>query len=340
MNHPGAPEIPSPLRASAPHVRRAERITSVVRETINKGLPVVAGPWTGEVGFELLYWAPFVRWVAATYQVPREQLVILSRGGTASWYGEISARYADVFSCVSAEELRARNVSVKMKQSANYDTFTQELLTRASALLNLSGVSQLHPHLMYRLMRPYWDRIVPVTYVMGFASYSVITPPHDEVVNDLPPDYVAVRFYSSKFFPDTAANRRFVQDTIEAIALRVPVVLLTQPFDVDDHRDILDGSARILTVRGATSPSTNLALQTAVIGRARAFVGTYGGLSYLAPYCGVRSFAVYSDAGWKRSHLDIAHQVFGYLNVPPLTVLGPGTSAIDVAEHVQASLAA
>src|SRR5881394_1771982 len=24
--------------------------------------PVSFGPWTGEVGFELLYWAPFVRW--------------------------------------------------------------------------------------------------------------------------------------------------------------------------------------------------------------------------------------------------------------------------------------
>ncbi len=40
------------------------------------------------------------------------------------------------------------------------------------------------------------------------------------------------------------------------------------------------------------TPERNLAVQTAVIARARAFVGTYGGYSYLAPFCGVRCAGV------------------------------------------------
>ncbi len=54
----------------------------------------------------------------------------------------------------------------------------------------------------------------------------------------------------------------------------------------------------------------NLAVQTAVIARARAFVGTYGGYSYLAPFCGVPSLAFYSEPTFKVHHLQVAQHVF------------------------------
>ena len=33
------------------------------------GRPILVGPWTGEVGFELMYWAPFVRWFAGHFGI-------------------------------------------------------------------------------------------------------------------------------------------------------------------------------------------------------------------------------------------------------------------------------
>jgi hypothetical protein len=48
---------------------------------------ILVGPWTGEVGFELLYWIPFVRWVCQEYAVDPSRLLVLSRGGVSSWYG-------------------------------------------------------------------------------------------------------------------------------------------------------------------------------------------------------------------------------------------------------------
>ena len=45
--------------------------------------PIVAGPWLGEVGFELLYWVPFLRWFAERFAVAPERLLVVSRGGTA-----------------------------------------------------------------------------------------------------------------------------------------------------------------------------------------------------------------------------------------------------------------
>ncbi len=68
--------------------------------------PVLVGPWTGEVGFELLYWAPFVRWAVREANIAPERITILSRGGTQSWYGLEGASYRDVFDFTTPEVLR------------------------------------------------------------------------------------------------------------------------------------------------------------------------------------------------------------------------------------------
>jgi hypothetical protein len=52
-------------------------------------------------------------------------------------------------------------------------------------------------------------------------------------------------------------------------------------------------------------------VQSAIVARADAFVGTYGGFSYMAPFYGVKSLAFYSDPnGFSRKHLDMARSAF------------------------------
>jgi hypothetical protein len=79
------------------------------------------------------------------------------------------------------------------------------------------------------------------------------------------------------------------------------------------------------------TPQNNLAVQTKVISKARAFVGTYGGLSYLAPLYGVTSLAFYSPRErFNVQHLELARRVFGrfkrgsyvVLDTSDLSVLG------------------
>jgi hypothetical protein len=69
------------------------------------------------------------------------------------------------------------------------------------------------------------------------------------------------------------------------------------------------------------TPERNLAVQTAVLARARAFVGTYGGYSYLAPLCGVPSLAFFSERTFKAHHLHVAQRVFDRLGGPSLVPL-------------------
>jgi hypothetical protein len=82
---------------------------------------------------------------------------------------------------------------------------------------------------------------------------------------------------------------------------------------VDDHDDIdLPAMANVWSLPPA-APEDNLAMQSAVIGRARGFVGTYGGFSYLAPFHGVPSIAFYSQPTFRLQHLQVAQRVFARL---------------------------
>jgi hypothetical protein len=92
----------------------------------------------------------------------------------------------------------------------------------------------------------------------------------------------------------------------------MPVVVLNTPFAVDDHRDAAP-EGRVITISDHMVPERNLAVQSAVIARARAFVGTYGGYSYLAPFHGVSSVAFYSQRTFKSQHLHLADRVFDRL---------------------------
>jgi hypothetical protein len=128
----------------------------------------------------------------------------------------------------------------------------------------------------------------------------------------LPQDYIAVRFYFSACFPETIENRAFVESAVKALSASADVVLLNSGIQVDDHRDhALGPLARVHTVDDLMAPESNLELQTAVIAGARAFVGTYGGYSYLAPLCGVPSLAFFSvREAFFDHHRELAERVF------------------------------
>jgi len=298
------------------------RFARRIGELLRHDRPIVVGPWTGEVGFELLYWVPFVRWVVNTYGIAPDRLLVVSRGGVSSWYGNLAARYADVFSYFSPEEFRAATEEAKKQRLVG--KFDTVVLKRILAEHDLGRADLLHPGMMYRLFMPFWRQTAPMSRVEQYATYSRIEPIDDPVLSGLPDEYVAARFYFSGCFPDTPANRAHVESIIAAISRQVPVVLLNTPFAVDDHRDMPTTGGRVVAVDAShMAPERNLAVQTAVIARAKAFVGTYGGYSYLAPFCGIPSLAFYSVQTYKAHHLHAAQHVFerlGGASLVPLDV--------------------
>ena len=296
--------------------------------------PIVVGPWTGEVGFELLYWIPFVEWVRTRWNISAERLLIVSRGGVASWYGMRDAAYADVFSCVTPAQFREATNQEEHKQRRK-SAFDSQVLHAITRTRDLDEARHLHPESMYRVFMPYWRDEAGFSTIERFTRYERREPPADPMLERLPEEYIAARFYFNDSFPDTPQNRAFAHAVIAGVSARLPVVLLNPQLAVDDHSDYATAeSERVLTIGSALTPERNLAVQTAVIGRSRAFVGTYGGYSYLAPFHNVPTLAFYSTPAFKLHHLHVAQRVFERIGAP--TVM-----PIDVAQAalVQAALA-
>ena len=275
--------------------------------------PILVGPWTGEVGFELLYWIPFVEWFRTRWRIDPERLIIISRGGTEAWYGVERARYIDVFSLMSPAQFRERTDPHAHKQR-DLSPLDQAITGDVRARLGLEDAALLHPRLMYRLFGAYWRDEAGFGLLDRFTIHRRIRPFDDPAVAGLPSDYVAVRFYFSDCFPDTPLNRAFAARAVDGIAQQTHVVLLNPQLDLDDHADVgIAGSSRVLRIAEGLAPERNLAAQTAVIARAKGFVGTYGGFSYLAPLCGVPSLAFYSERDFKLHHLAAAQRIFDRL---------------------------
>ena len=301
------------------------RFVRRIEEILSHDRPIIVGPWTGEVGFELIYWIPFVRWVVATYGLSPDRLCVVSRGGTASWYGGLASHYADAFDFFSTDEFRT--ATEEQRKQRRVGAFDAELVRRVIEQRRLGRADLLHPGLMYRLLMPFWKDAAPLARVDRYSAPARIDAPDDPVRRDLPPTYVAARFYFSECFPDTPSNRAFVATTLEGISRHVPVVLLDTPFQVDDHLDASAAHAVIRIAPEHMAPSRNLATQTAVIAGAQAFVGTYGGYSYLAPLCGVPAPAFYSERTFKVQHLQVAQHLFARLGCAPVVPIDVAAAA-------------
>lgn len=286
--------------------------------------PVIIGPWTGEVGFELLYWAPFVRWVIQRFRIDPGRITLMSRGGTASWYGLPDVTYLDLLARRSVKELRAHTAEAKKQRTLR--VFERRLMREVAAERG-RGAGFVHPAIMYAMFWPYWKRLTPESWVCDVMQASKITPPRVPGLETLPRDYVAVRFYFSDCFPDTPNNRALSRSVVNALARTRDVVVIGSGVQVDDHRDAnAELQARVHTITHLLTPENNLAVQTAVIARARSFIGTYGGFSYLAPLCGVDAMSVYSVKNFHAHHLDFARRMFAEVGGGSLTVIDTAVS--------------
>lgn len=320
--------LPKPERVRVRAQRLFETVEEVedTKEALTRmsrsGRPIIVGPWLTETGFELLYWIPFLHWAKTYGNFRDDRLFVVSRGNTSSWYQHITPNYHDIFDFFTPEEFRARNDQrIEQQQGqlkhVEMTDFDRDIIARVQDAAGLRQAEVLHPSLMYTLFRIFWRLRASVGLVQGYTQHKPLVAPRlDALAGQLPRDYVAVRFYTNRSFPDTATNRAFVSTYLSQLAQTSDVVLLNTGLHLDDHADFgSETRGRIHTIDHLMTARDNLDLQTRVIGGARAFVGTYGGFAYLAPLMGVPTVSFFSDpSGFRVDHLEIAKRVYTELD--------------------------
>jgi hypothetical protein len=300
--------------------------------------PIIVGPWLSEVGYELLYWIPLVRWARETYGLAPDRVVVVSRGGVKSWYGDLAHHYVDLFDYYSPAEFAAFNAERQkasgMQKQKGVADLELKLVSRIENDLGLGACDLMHPRLMYSgVLRYHWSQRSAMDHLLLHARYERFKMPEPgEVEARLPEDYYAVRFYSRESFGDSSGNRNFVRHTIERMLEKRDVVLLDSPFAIDDHTNVEwmkaagNGSRynnRLVRAEEWMVPRNNLDVQSRIIARSRCFVGTYGGLSYLAGFYGRPSIAFHEQLkDVMDSHYNTAMTLFRALGTP-LILLTP-----------------
>ena len=322
----GRPRDPAKMLAGS-EFREAKETRELVTVLGRSGKPIILGPWLSETGFELLYWIPFLTWAKAYGNFDPDRLIVVSRGGAAPWYRQITPHYEEIFSFFTPDEFRVANERRIVEQGGRQKhvevtSFDREILARVQAKRGLAGAELLHPSQMYQLFDNFWLQRTPVTLIEAFSVFTTLpAPPPSGILAQLPERYVAAKFYGNVALPPTPENRQFVTSYLADLASRVDVVLLNTSQRFDDHDDFPPSlRGKLHSIDHLMTPENNLAVQTEVIRGARGFVGTYGGFSYLAPLCGTNTLAFYSHAsGFRFDHLEVAKRVFSALRCGTFT---------------------
>jgi hypothetical protein len=297
--------------------RRAEqRIEREIAAVADGDAPIVVGPWLSEVGYEVLYWIPFLRWLEHTHRIRPERVIAVSRGGVAGWYDGLAGRYVDLFDEFTPAEFAAQNDARRaeterggQKQSSP-GGFDADILARVRQHLEAGEIRVCHPSLMFRLFKDFWLGNQSFDFLVRRTTYARMSLPAPTGLG-LPADYTAVKFYGGTALPPTEANRQAVRTMVVSLARVRPVVLLDTGLTLDDHQDyeILQ-LPNVTSLRAALTPATNLGVQAQVIAGARQFVGTCGSLAWMAPMLGVPTVAVYADDKLLTTHLTVARHVY------------------------------
>lgn len=287
--------------------------------------PIVVGPWLGEVGYEALYWIPFLRWFEDAFRIDPERVVAISRGGVQQWYAGLAGRYVDLFDFFTPQEFSERNAARRRdiegggQKQSGLGAFDREILSRVGPGLG-ARFTVFHPALLFRLFNQFWLGNRPIDHVWQHTRFERFEPAPSPGL-DLPAEYVAAKFYTGTALPDSDATRRQLRTFVERVAQRTPVVMLDAGFSVDEHREYLFDGIPNVQALGGLAPRLNLGVQTQVIAHARQFIGTCGSLAWMAPMMGVPTIATHADDRLLTPHLLVARHAYRATGAARFTVL-------------------
>ena len=299
--------------------------------------PILVGPWLSEVGYEVLYWRPFLAWMVDRYGIPPDRLIAVSRGGVGHWYQGIAGRYVELLDLFGSEKFAERNAARHAggdQKQLSPGEFDVEIVERIAAQ-HLSGCAPrlCHPSLMFRLFRRFWFGDRSLEFFLNHMRFArMVSPPGD--LHGLPTRFAAVKFYTGRAVPDSPERRRVLGGLVSRVADEMPVVVLDTGLSLDDHRDFLfEGLPNVIRLRERLTPATNLGVQTRAIAGASLFLGTCGGLAWLAPMLGTPTIGVYEDDRFLAPHLFVARQAYRLMDAALFTTID--LAAIDSLDLVQ-----
>ncbi|MGE0444495.1 MAG: hypothetical protein AB7P99_04650 [Vicinamibacterales bacterium] len=272
--------------------------------------PILVGPYRSELGFEALYWLPFLRKAITRYGINPERLITVTRGGAGVLYG---VKSVDLYSLRTVEQIRLENAydheRTKLQKQMDVTAWDRTVLKEAAerALGRGTRYHVLHPSWMYRLLSPWWDGQQGPQFLDGWADYQPLPKPNRPPIPGLPQTYVAMKWYDRVTWPCADPRvQSWMSEIVSTVGAQTPIVVLHGTEAADDHADVRIKHPAVF-VPPVPDPKDNLAQQLRILAHAQAFIGTYGGLAQTALRLGVPSVSFWREfGGTADAHLQLS----------------------------------
>lgn len=263
-------------------------IRQLMQPIIPRGTkPIILGPWLGEVGPELQYWIPFLQQLKLQGHFEGRRVIAVSRGGAAAWYSEITNEYVEIFDLITLKQYQdIRGERTGEKQFA-WTSGEKNLVQNVLRHLDINNYASIHPGVMWENILGFFQEKQPLTWILSQLHFQKFPITHETYSAslqelDLPNEYVALRFYQSSLFPATDENKKFVQTLIEQLVQSTHVVVMENKVQFDDHEAFpIPTHDNVTRISTDTNINNNLTLQSAILAKAKALYGTYGGITIL-----------------------------------------------------------
>ena len=305
---------------TTPNSIKAALVKLYLQRIAKSKAPIVVGPFRSEVGFEVLYWMPFVKWALGYAGIDPNRCVALSRGGMGKLYGV--AHDADLYKLRGVDAVRFENTAdyERRKLQKQTEITPWDVDVSREAAKGAFGPSRslhiLHPSWMYWLLDAYWNEQASVQWAAQFLPYGPLPIPSLPEGVTLPKKFIAVRLYERATFPMTRDVQAVMAEFIQQLAAREPIVVLRTKHHTDDHIDFGLSGTNIHQIPDV-QPEQNLLFQGAILARASAFVGTYGGVAQWALRYGKPSYSLFVKfQGTALAHWHLSQLLAAKMDVP------------------------
>ena len=250
---------------------------------------IVFGPFLGELGIELLYWAPTVNYIIS--KLPRGfNIIVISRGSMQDWYLQSDQiTYLETHDYRSVSDLENERLTrlkrFGMMKQLRLTAFERDLLTE---MTNWKSGLLVHPRLLGPIFRKFWDSKTGVNPILRRMIFG--RPKHAGGQPGLPNSFSCIRLYERETFRIADLDENGVE-IIQALAPSRLVSLETgQQYDDHIPRSLkdLDSLEPLL----GTPARENLGRQTQLVAGSDLLISTHGGAAYLGLMCGVNTVAL------------------------------------------------
>lgn len=259
---------------------------------------IIIGPWLSEIGYEILYWIPFLKkHLEHLIQDKNKKFIVISRGGVKNWYSFLeNFEYFEIFDIDKkkiSKHLAHRKNSLSQKQwdISKLDNYYLNNVCKKKNL-NTNDCQIVHPSVLFKNLKSYLNANLAPNYVFQYLSHSnnSLAINSDHSMDYLKP-FVAIKLYESSIL-NLKHDQSFFINKINLVLNKInkKYNLVYLDFKIeDDHKDLVINMSghktySINEIYSNIDESNNIYFQDALIQNSEFLVSTYGGFCYLPSF--------------------------------------------------------